>query len=185
MDRHRAVVTAAMAVVLGFGGAVAQATEAPSSAASTPPAAPAQRADLFDFWLGDWSLSWRHPDGTTGTGRNRITKILDGTVIQEDFETLTDPTPPLLKGRSLSVLSNGVWRQSWADNQGGFFAFSAQVDGERRLFVTEPRTLRDGRVLVQRMVFHAITASSLTWDWERSDDAGRTWVREWRVQYTR
>ena len=65
MDRHRAVVTAALAVVLGFGGAVAQATEAPSSAASTPPAAPAQRADLFDFWLGDWSLSWRHPDGTT------------------------------------------------------------------------------------------------------------------------
>jgi hypothetical protein len=191
VDRQSAIVAIALVAALGLAGPLAVAADvpaasAPSSAAASDPAAAApQPGDLFDFWLGDWSLTWKNADGSVGTGRNRITKILDGRVIQEEFETLTDPSPPLLKGRSLSVLSNGVWRQSWVDNQGGFFAFSAQVDGDRRLFVTEPRTLRDGRVRVQRMVFGAITASSLTWDWERSDDAGRTWVREWRVQYTR
>ncbi|CAM5788282.1 hypothetical protein [Rhizobacter fulvus] len=176
-----------LAAVAGWTAPSSRAAEAApaSAAAASAPAAAPQPADLFDFWLGDWSLTWKNADGSTGTGRNRITRILDGRVIQEDFEALTDPSPPLLKGRSLSVLNNGVWRQSWVDNQGGFFAFSARVDGERRLFVTEPRTLRDGRTLVQRMVFHTITPVSLTWDWERSEDGGRTWTRDWRVHYTR
>jgi hypothetical protein len=153
--------------------------------AEPPAAAASQRADLFDFWLGEWSLSWRNDDGTPGTGRNRITKILDGNVIQEEFETLTGAPPPLLKGRSLSVLSHGTWRQAWADNQGGFFDFTGQVDGDKRIFVTAPRTSKDGRTLLQRMVFHSITPKSLTWDWERSDDGGQHWTLQWRALYTR
>jgi hypothetical protein len=158
---------------------------AQTAPAASAPAAAAQGADLFDFWVGEWSLSWRNADGTPGTGRNRITKILDGHVIQEEFETLSGEAPPMLKGRSLSVLSNGVWRQAWADNQGGFFAFSGQVDGDKRIFISAPRTLKDGKTLLQRMVFHAITPTSLTWDWESSDDGGQRWTLQWRALYTR
>ncbi len=37
-------------------------------------------ARQFDFWLGDWSLSWPAQqtggvEGERGTGRNRITKL--------------------------------------------------------------------------------------------------------------
>lgn len=35
----------------------------------------------FDFWLGDWNVYWEDKRGT-----NRINKILDGAVIQENFE---------------------------------------------------------------------------------------------------
>jgi len=159
---------------------VAQATPAASA-----PAAATQAADLFDFWVGEWALSWRNADGTPGTGRNRITKILDGTVIQEEFETLSGEAPPMLKGRSLSVLSQGVWRQAWADNQGGFFAFTGQVDGDKRIFITAPRASKDGKTVLQRMVFHAITPKSLTWDWESSDDGGQRWTLQWRALYSR
>lgn len=158
---------------------------APIAVAQSAPAASVQGADLFDFWLGEWSLNWRNADGTPGTGRNRITKILDGKVIQEEFETLSGAAPPLLKGRSLSVLSNGVWRQAWADNQGGFFAFTGQVDGDKRIFITAPRMRKDGKTVLQRMVFHSITPQSLTWDWESSEDGGQHWALQWRALYSR
>ena len=163
------------------GAAVFAQAVAPSAAASTP----VQPADLFDFWVGDWNLSWKNADGTTGKGRNRITKILDGAVIEEDFAA--DPAsnpPPLLKGRSLSVQQNGVWRQAWADNQGGFFALRGQVEGDKRIFITEP-VQRGGKTVVQRMVFHTIKADSLVWDWESSSDGGASWQRQWRIDYVR
>ncbi len=159
---------------------------AAAQAASSPAAAvAAQPADLFDFWLGDWKLSWLNADGSKGTGRNRVTKILDGAAIQEEFEALTGSPPPMLKGRSLSIPINGLWRQSWVDNQGGYFTFTAQVDGDRRLFVSAPRPLRDGGTLLQRMIFHAITPQSFTWDWQSSTDGGQTWLLQWRIVYSR
>ena len=170
-----------LCVVVSVGMPTLAQTAAPSPAAS----APAQPADLFDFWVGDWNLSWRNADGTTSKGRNRITKILDGAVIEENFEA--DPAsnpPPLLNGRSLSVRQNGVWRQAWADNQGGFFALRGQVDGDKRIFITEA-IQRGGKTVVQRMVFHAIKADSLLWDWESSSDGGASWQRQWRVEYLR
>ena len=48
-----------------------------------------QDSSLFDFWVGEWNLTWKDPDGSTATGTNIITKILDGTVIQENFTGLT------------------------------------------------------------------------------------------------
>ena len=155
----------------------------------TAPLAPgtAQRADLFDFWVGDWRVSWRNADGSTGHGRNRIAKVLDGTVLEEQFEEAEGSSaPPVLKGRSLSVLhkASGMWKQAWADNQGGYFNFSAQVDGDKRIFITDV-TRADGKATAQRMVFHSIGPDALTWDWESTSDGGTTWLRQWRIDYRR
>ena len=149
-------------------------------------AAPAaQPADLFDFWLGDWQVSWRNADGTTGKARNHVARILDGNVIEERFEEDAGDPAPLLKGRSLSVRdSAGLWRQAWADNQGGFFALSASVDGDKRLFSTA-LTAAGAEVKGQRMVFHDITPDAFTWDWEGTTDGGRTWKLLWRLAYRR
>ncbi len=146
----------------------------------------AQSAELFDFWVGDWRVSWQNADGTAGRGRNRIVKILDGAVLEESFEEAEGSAPPLLKGRSLSVLhkASGVWRQAWADNQGGYFSFTAQVDGDQRIFITEV-TRADGKAKAQRMVFHSIRPDALTWDWESTADGGVSWQRQWRIEYAR
>jgi len=173
----------AASCALACGAAAIAQTAAPASAASAP--APTQPADLFDFWLGDWTVSWKNADGTIGTGRNRITKILDGAVIEESFEAdAASNPPPLLKGRSLSVQQSGVWRQAWADNQGGFFALRGQIDGDKRIFITDP-VQRGGKTVVQRMVFHTIKPDSLVWDWESSGDGGANWQRQWRIDYRR
>ena len=145
-----------------------------------------QPPDLFDFWIGDWDLSWTNADGSTGRGRNRIGKILDGAVVEESFEELVAAGESALKGRSLTVRDKktGIWRQSWADNQGGFFTLATQVEGDRRILTTEVVTTGD-KASVQRMVFHSVSADALTWDWEGSADGGATWKRLWRIDYQR
>ena len=149
-------------------------------------AAPAaQPADLFDFWLGDWSVTWAKPDGSVGKARNHVSRILDGNVIEERFEEDAADPAPRLEGRSLSVRDTaGLWHQAWADNQGGFFALTGSVDGDRRLFSTA-LTVVGTEVRVKRMVFHHITADAFTWDWEGSSDGGKTWKLLWRLDYRR
>ncbi|MDR7331298.1 hypothetical protein [Roseateles asaccharophilus] len=153
-------------------------------AAALQPAQASQPADLFDFWVGDWVVSWTTADGGTAQARNRVTKILDGQVIEENFEGATAVTPRLL-GRSLSVRDkSGTWRQAWADNQGGFFALTGGADGEARFFATEFRQVGDKRQ-GQRMRFYDIRPDSFTWDWEGSADGGKTWTLMWRLHYRR
>lgn len=148
-------------------------------------ATPPQPADLFDFWFGDWDVSWTAADGSQGRGRNRVARVLDGAVIEENFEETPDGKTPPLKGRSLSVRhKSGVWKQAWADNQGGYFSLTAQVDGDKRIFITDV-TRSEGKATVQRMVFHSIRKDALTWDWEGSADGGQTWKRLWRIDYRR
>ena len=80
---------------------------------------------FFDFWVGNWELTWETPDGIEGTGTNLIEKTLDGVVIQENFKALTG-TYSGMKGTSLSVYNpqTQTWKQAWADNQGSYFDFT-------------------------------------------------------------
>jgi hypothetical protein len=150
------------------------------------PTAPAQSLALFDFWVGDWTARWTLPDGTQGRGRNHIAKILEGSVIEESFEEAQGSKQPRLLGRSLTVLekSSGTWRQSWADNQGGFFAFRATTEGSRRILMTDWKT-ESAQRRSQRMVFYNIAADTFDWDWESTTDGGVNWKLQWRIHYTR
>jgi hypothetical protein len=44
---------------------------------------------------------------------------------------------------------------------------------------------RDGRHVLQRMVFEDIAAERFRWLWQRSDDEGRNWTTAWEIQYRR
>ncbi|MEZ4810667.1 MAG: hypothetical protein R2819_09930 [Allomuricauda sp.] len=141
---------------------------------------------LLDFWVGDWEASWDNGDGTIGHGTNKIERILDGTVIRENFEIL-DGQNKGFKGTSISVYQARAkkWRQSWADNQGGFFCFNGDLEGDRKTFQTEIFETKDGKKVTQRMVFHNITEDSMIWDWELSNDSGETWTLNWQINYKR
>jgi hypothetical protein len=140
----------------------------------------AQDSSLFDFWIGEWNLTWTGAEGKIGKGTNRISKILDGKVIQENFSDAEGN----FKGISISVYNptKKTWHQAWADNQGGYFDFEGQVEGEKRIFRTQMKEL-NGEKIIQRMVFYNIHPKSLTWDWEISRDGGATWQLQWRINY--
>jgi hypothetical protein len=136
----------------------------------------------FDFWVGEWEASWTGQDGKAGTGKNSITKVLDGKVIEENFHDLGSG----FKGKSLSVYNpnTGQWHQAWADNQGGYFDFIGEVEGDSRIFRTK-MVERNGKKFIQRMRFYDISNENFTWDWESSTDGGENWNLLWRINYTR
>ena len=140
-------------------------------------------ASVFDFWVGNWELTWKHNDGSNGSGTNLIEKTLDGKVIQENFEA-KEGNFAGFKGTSLSVYNPNrkTWHQAWADNQGGYFNFVGEFDAERRIFRTEPRK-RGDNIIIQRMVFYNISENAITWDWETSNDNGESWKLNWKINY--
>ena len=129
----------------------------------------------FDFWLGEWSLHW----GEDGAGKNRVERILDGKVIQENF------TGPDLAGISVSVYdaSRGLWCQTWVDNNGSYLDFTGGFD-DGKMILTRDAIVR-GEKCKQRMLWFEINADKFEWNWERSDDGGQTWRVLWNIHYTR
>ena len=146
----------------------------------------AQDGNEFDFWVGTWDLSWTYSDGTSGKGKNIISKTLDGKVLQENFEAVDSGPYNGFKGTSISVFNPNTksWHQAWADNQGGYFNFVGEVDNDKRIFKTLP-VVRDGKETVARMRFYNIESDGFIWDWEQTKDGGETWTLQWRIHYKR
>ena len=140
-----------------------------------------EKMKQFDFWLGDWNLTW----GENGRGRNVISKILDGKVIQEQFTSLPDDDSTPLIGLSLSVFNGQTdqWQQTWVDNQGSYLDFKGGMVGDK--MILSRMTVIEGKPVQQRMVWDNIQTDALDWSWERSDDGGQTWNVQWAIQYRR
>ncbi len=153
----------------------------------TPAPCSSTQARQFDFWLGEWDLTWPAgqtggAEGETGSGTNRIERLFGDCVIEESFST----SDGKFQGRSLSVYDDkaGLWRQTWVDSSGGYLALTGGMAGD----VMELRTAleqREAETVVSRMIFTDITADSLTWHWQGSRDGGETWNELWTISYRR
>ncbi len=139
-------------------------------------------AQSFDFWVGQWNLTWKKADSTMGHGINIISKIVDQKVIEENFEDIDTG----FKGTSITVYNptTKTWHQAWADNQGGYYDFIGEVKDGLKIFKTKMNE-RNGKKTIQRMVFKNITDNAFIWDWEGSSDGGQTWRLLWRINYKR
>lgn len=143
----------------------------------------------LDFWLGEWDLTSRQRDPDNPdrarkiTMHNSVRRILDGCVIVERF----NGTPAIpLRGASVSHYDRdiGKWRQTWVDNQGGWYNLTGEYkDG--KVVLTTPDTVRGGKRMRWRMIFSEIARDGLDWEWQRSTDAGLTWESRWRIHYSR
>lgn len=136
--------------------------------------------NAFDFWVGDWEVSWMSPDSTLVKGTNKVVKILDGKVIQENF---VDPSRNF-KGTSISVFEpqSKNWHQAWADNSGGYFEFIGEIDGEDRIFKSEGK---DARGTTYRMIFTDIEKDSFIWRWQGIKEGLEDWKTVWEINYKR
>jgi len=102
----------------------------PAAQSATPAPCSAPEYHQFDFWLGDWDVF----DIATNAkdSRVRVTRILDGCVVHEDYQSVDGH-----KGESFSIYdaSRKVWHQTWVTNRG-------------RLLVIEGR-LEDGSIILR------------------------------------
>jgi hypothetical protein len=155
--------------------------QAQSSPAPTPCEAPQQKQ--FDFWIGEWDLSWPgEKPGEMGHGTNSIKRIMDGCIVQENF---SGGDSMHLRGTSVSVYDTNShhWKQTWVDNEGGYLDFSGELkDGE---MILQRESVRDGAKILQRMVWKNISSQEMDWTWEASRDGGKTWQVNWPIHYKR
>jgi hypothetical protein len=154
---------------------------APLVVAAGNPTCDAPEFRQFDFWVGDWDLSWT-TDGKPQKGRNTITRILDGCVVSEAFRS---GPPENFDGTSVSTWDRDTrqWRQAWVDNTGAWLEFTGGWEDGKMVLARE--AVKDGKRTRQRMVFHAIGKDRLKWNWEASADDGRTWKVLWQIDYAR
>ena len=152
-----------------------------SGQATSPCSLP--EAQQFDFWLGDWNLSWN--DSVHGT--NHVEKILGNCTVQENFY---DPSTNMY-GKSWSVYNPNLklWQQTWVDSQGGYIVLNGGMKGDSMILATGertvPKTMSPNGKMISRMVYYAIKLNSFDWDWESSTDGGKNWTSKWLIHYSR
>jgi hypothetical protein len=132
----------------------------------------------FDFWIGDWELTWND----TSKGSNTITLEMNNLVVYEHFK---DPANNYL-GWSWSVYDtlSKKWKQTWVDNQGAYFDFIGQMQDDK-MILERSFTSKKGTLIKQRMIFYNITKNDLDWNWENSTDGGANWKLNWKIHYKR
>lgn len=163
----------------------ANATSETQANASSQPSVPCQSAEYrkMDFWIGEWDLTWQAADGTTRSGKNVITRSPFGDcVITENFDGAPGNT---LKGMSVSTYSrpHGKWRQTWVDNQGGYFSLNGGLQEDGKFILEMDRLNNKGPY--SRMVFENIETNSLTWRWQGKGEAESAWADRWVINYRR
>ena len=153
-------------------------TEATPSASAPEHPCSSPEAHQFDFWVGEWDLTW----GESERGSNKITKTLGNCVILEEF----NGTPAMeFHGLSVSVFNQrtNLWHQTWVDSSGGYLDFKGSYQDGRMIMNRE--AIIEGRPVTQRMVWYNLAEDSLDWNWERSFDGGETWEVVWHIRYRR
>jgi hypothetical protein len=129
----------------------------------------------FDFWLGEWEATW----GENGKGANRVERILDGKIVQENFNA------PDFQGMSVSSYDpeRKLWCQTWVDSSGTYLDFTGNFKDGKMILMRD--AIVSGEACKQRMVWYDIQKDNFEWNWERSDDGGETWRVLWQIHYTR
>jgi hypothetical protein len=160
---------------------------APPSASSSC-AAPEFRQ--LDFWLGDWDVTVHARTSPTSAqwgeaeGHQHVEAILGGCAIAEHFTAAGPPTRWSGASYSMWQPQLGVWRQTWVDDSGSFLAFRGGREDGTFVLYSEPKTA-DGAQTQKRMVFSAITPTTLHWEWQQTSDGWTTVAPLIKVDYRR
>ena len=140
----------------------------PAARAADPGPCDLPEAHQFDFWVGSWEV---HAQGRV-VGHNRISRILGGCTLLEEYDT--SPRPYAGKSFNWYDPTDGRWHQVWVDNGGlrlhltGGLADGAMVlAGER---------VQDGAPVTDRITWTAAADGTVRQHWETSGDGGATWA---------
>jgi hypothetical protein len=81
----------------------------------------------FDFWVGEWKLTWPGPKGEVQHGSNSIHRVLDGCVIEENF---SGGEAIHLRGRAFPCSTGGKAsgsRRGWTTKAGISISLASTV----------------------------------------------------------
>jgi len=144
---------------------------ADADAAPKPCASPEHRQ--FDFWIGEWEVT--RPDGKVA-GRNRITPILGGCALREEWAGAGGN-----QGTSLNAWDPEArrWRQTWVDQSGTVLLLAGGIDGSKMVMESGSGPAR------QRITWTPMADGRVRQLWDSSTDGGTTWKVEFDGTYTK
>jgi len=130
----------------------------------------------FDFWIGEWEVT--DPAGNV-VGENRITRILGGCVLMEEWTGAGQS-----RGKSWNLYSAATrqWHQSWVDNSG----LLLQLDGgleDGSMVLKGSLTGPQGKMTMQQIAWTPQDDGSVRQHWTMSQDGGDTWTTAFDGNY--
>jgi hypothetical protein len=186
----------ALACLLQSARALAQTAPTISAAAPSAPqaATPRDGQHDFDFEIGTWkvhlkrlmhpltgSTTWVEFDGTVVAR-----KIWDGRANFDEFEA--DSPSGHVEGLTLRLYNPQArqWNLYWANPKDGAFSGPPQV-GEFKNGIGEfySQDTFNGRMILIRYAWSAITLNSAHFEQSFSDDGGKSWEVNWITDQTR
>lgn len=131
----------------------------------------------FDFWVGDWIVE--NPAGQP-IGTSRIERILDGCVIQENWN---EGRPG--SGKSFNTWDRQTrrWHQTWVASGGALLLLDGAFENGAMVLQGERETTR-GHVW-NRITWRPLEGGVVQQLWEISTDSGRTWRASFDGRYRR
>jgi hypothetical protein len=102
-------------------------------------AEPAKRCDAkefraVDFWIGEWRVTWKTPQGQPAEGRNSIKRVLDGCALEEHWRGGDGS-----EGKSLTFFDPAAqrWHQTWIDISARPLFLDGNFEGESLVMKTK------------------------------------------------
>lgn len=152
--------------------------QTPAQASETGAACKSDAYRQFDFFVGDWDASTTDEPSKI-VARNRVTAILNGCVIYEDYRQ-TDG----LHGKSFSLYDAAThkWHQSWVTNRGELLLLDGRLHDGKLLFQGERPTTNGGSEIIRVVWFpdnHNVRETAT-----RSTDGGKSWKPVFDIVFT-
>jgi hypothetical protein len=147
----------------------------------------------FDFWFGRWQIENKRllkrleacTEWETFAAVGEAKPILGGIGNIDDF--VPDTWRPGFIGMSLRLFnpSTQQWSIYWMSNQTGTLEPPVIGGFQDGIGIFEGDDLLEGRPIRVRFIWSEITANAALWEQEFSDDAGKTWEKNWIMRMTR
>ncbi len=124
----------------------------------------------FDFWIGDWDAFDVDNPGKV-VARTRVTRILDGCVLLEDYQGADGHF-----GQSFTIYdsSRNRWHQTWVTNQGTLLMIEGGFEDGKMVLRGADRTKDKTRQVrgVWKAVPEGVQETAVI-----STDGGKTWTQ--------
>lgn len=127
-----------------------------------------EKSRQFDFWIGEWDVYSEN----SLVGTNTIVSILDGCVLQENWEGSRGS-----KGSSLNFYNptSHKWQQFWVWKNGTTLELSGDYADRRMVLMGESRD-REGKSILNRITWYNNPDGTVRQHWETSDREGENWT---------
>jgi hypothetical protein len=165
-----------LALTVGDAEVARETSDAPSQQAASPRPCTSTEHRQFDFWIGEWNVTL--PTGKPA-GRNRITPLLGGCALREEWSGASGS-----RGTSLNTYDASArkWRQTWVDDAGTVLVLEGRFE-KGRMTLQGELPGGGGRAEKQRITWTPQSGGTVRQHWERSSDGGRSWKTEFDGTY--